>query len=330
LAATLSAAADPNLDDEREPLGVSARIGGLGLFNLKAAVLDTQVPLNPATGYFDDGYVVAGSSGTGAGLTWNWGYESAAQVAGNQLALHRLDNSPRPGNFDLDGSNPLFGGELVLGFEGFRFDWGKREARFGVEIGYGYLPYSSSGSSRVTRTATYTTTLHDVAGIIVPDAPYAGSFEGPGAVIPLAPIGSSVETGTGTGAVDSSFDVDFHALRLGLWIEYPVTTKLSVTASFGYAALFADGELTLTESLTFASPTMPSVATATTINSKTDWLQGVYLEVRGNWKLTESIAVFVGGLIRYQTDFTIPAAGRQGELEFGFGLGATAGIQFEF
>ncbi len=330
LIAAIPAAVAASADEEREPLGISARVGGLALFNVKAAVVDTKAPLNPAIGYYDDGYVLAGSSGTGAGLTWNWGYDRTAQASGNQLALHRLDNSPRPGSFDLNGGNPLFGGELVLGFEAFRFDWGKKEARFGVEIGYGYLPYSSSGNARQTSSATYTTRVHDTSGVIVPDAPYAGTFNGPGALIPLAPISSSVETGSGTGSVDASFDVNFHALRFGMWVDYPLTKKLTVTASFGYAALFADGELKLTESLTFANPTLPSLASAATVTSKTDWLQGFYLEVRGNWHFTKTLSAFVGGEARYQTDFTIPGAGRRGELDFGIGFGAKAGIQLEF
>lgn len=318
--------------DELEPRGISVRVGGKALFNLKGSVVDTRAPVG-AGARFDDGFVLPDSSGSTTD-TWHWGYQNSTQVVNNgtQLEFHRLDNSPRPGSFDLGGGNPLLGGEIVLGFEAFRFDWGRKEARFGVELGYTYLPYSSSGSARLTTTATNTTTLHNLDGVIPPPSPYSGPFNGPGPLLPLTPavVPPVSVTDTGTGAVDSAFDVNLHALRFGLWIDYPLTKKISLTGAFGYSAVYADGELRLTESITFANGNIPSLPTATTLTSKTDWLQGFYLEMRANWHFTKSLSAFVGAEARYQTDFEIQATDRRGQLEFGFGFGATAGVQFEF
>lgn len=331
LAALALPAFGADADDEREPLGISVRVAGRALFNVKGSVIDTKAPLG-AGARFDDGFVLPDSSGS-ATDTWHWGYENASQVVngGSQLEFHRLDNSPRPGSFELGGGSPVFGGELILGFEAFRFDWGSKEAKFGAELGYGYMPYSSTGSARLTANSTYTTTLYNLGGITPPPPGYAGPFNGPGAVIPLNPAAPATTlTGSGTGAVDSAFDVNMHTMRLGLWIEYPLTRKVSLTGAIGYSAVFADGELRLTESLAFANAGMPSQAAVTSLVSKTDWLQGAYLEARANWHLTKTISAFVGGEVRLQTDFELQSGNRLGQLEFGVGFAGTLGLQFDF
>lgn len=333
LAAGIVALALPALgadDEEREPYGVSIRLGGLALFNAKASLIDTR-PVLGGAGNFDDGFVLPGINGTGAGKkTWNWGYQNESQIVGDQIELHRLDDSPRVGSFDLSGDNPALGGELVMGFEAFRFDLGKREARFGVELGYGYAPFSASGVSSRTANAKYTTSRFNLNGVIPPVPPYAGTFEGPGPLIDLNAASETTETSTGTSQVASDFDVTIHALRFGLWIEYPLTERLALTASVGYSALYADGELQVTESLTFVNPAVPSMAAATATASKTDWLQGAYFQTRISWKFTENWSVYIGGEARWQTDFLLETPGRRGELEFGVGFGAVAGVEFSF
>lgn len=317
-------------EDEREPYGISVRVGGLAWFNAKASLTDTRPTLG-GTGNFNDGFVLPRTTQGTNQYTWNWGYENAAQVSGGQLELHRLDNSPRVGNFELSGDNPLLGGELVIALEAFRFELGRRDARFGVEFGYGYLPYSASGGASRSGTASYTTARHNFApGVIPPMPPYAGTPDGPGPLLELNPASTATESSTGTSEVTSSFDVTLHALRFGFWVDYPLTDRISLTASLGYSAVYADGEISVTESLTFANPLVPSLASSTAIANKTDWLQGAYLQVRGSWRFTEHWSVFLGGEARWQTDFEIQAPDRRAELEFGVGFGAVAGIEFSF
>lgn len=317
-------------DDEREPLGVSFRVGGKALFNLKGSLVDTRPALGTGA-YYDDGYVLADSSGS-ATETWNWGYSNASQVIGGDVEFHRLNNSPRPGSLDLGGGSAVFGGELVAAFEAFRFDWGKREAKFGVELGYSFLPFSADGNAQVTRSATYTTARYNLGATIPPPAGYAGSFDRQGPLIDLNPSAGYPQTVTdvGTGALDSSFDVDLHALRFGVWVEYPLTKRVSLIGSLGYAAVFADGNLRVTESLTFANAAIPSLASTISTVSKTDWLQGAYFELRANWRLNDWLSVFAGGEVRYQTDFELQSGDRSGQLDFGIGFGGTAGVMFEF
>jgi hypothetical protein len=315
--------------DEREPLGVSFRLGGKALFNLKSSLMDTR-PMLGAGARYDDGYVLADSSGS-ATETWNWGYSNASQVIGGDVEFHRLDNSPRPG-LDPGGGSAVFGGELVAAFEAFRFDWGKREAKFGVELGYSSLPFSADGNTQVNRSATYTTARYNLGAAIPPPAGYAGSFGRQGPLIDLNPSAGYPQsvTDVGTGTLDSVFDVDLHALRFGMWIEYPLTKRVSLIGSFGYAAVFADGNLRITESLTFANAAIPSLARTTSTVSKTDWLQGAYFELRANWRLNDRLSVFAGGEVRYQTDFELQSGDRSGQLDFGIGFGGTAGVMFEF
>ena len=112
--AALSARAQD--DDAPEPLGLRFRVAGRVQFNLKASFTDAQTPLSGAAGQFADGYVLLGSNSstsTNAGVvtanpgatTWNWGYQRADQVSGNELTLTRFDQVPRVGTLDGNGNS---------------------------------------------------------------------------------------------------------------------------------------------------------------------------------------------------------------------------------
>lgn len=127
--AALSARAQD--DDAPEPLGLRFRLAGRVQFNLKASFTDAQSPLSGAAGQFADGYVLLGSNtsaSTNAGVvtanpgavTWNWGYQRADQVAGNELTLTRYDQVPRVGALD-GGSSTTYGGELWAMYELYSF-----------------------------------------------------------------------------------------------------------------------------------------------------------------------------------------------------------------
>ncbi|HUR44368.1 MAG TPA: hypothetical protein VMZ27_00735 [Candidatus Saccharimonadales bacterium] len=99
--------------DPTEPAGFYFRGGVATRFNVKASITGSR-PALPA-GVYDNGFVLPDVGGTASDKTWNWGYNSAAQVASGQLVLNRLDNVPSFGPQNLNVSNPLLGGEIVGG-----------------------------------------------------------------------------------------------------------------------------------------------------------------------------------------------------------------------
>ena len=137
LATSAALSARAQNEDAPEPLGIRFRLAGRVQFNLKASFTDTQVPLSGAAGQFADGYVLLGSNtstSTNAGAvsanpgsaTWNWGYQRADQVAGNELTLTRFDQVPRVGTLDGSGGSTAYGGELWAMYELYSFRSFKR------------------------------------------------------------------------------------------------------------------------------------------------------------------------------------------------------------
>src|SRR4030095_10203899 len=84
---TLTVASAQDAEPARNRFGLSYRSG----FNINGTFkglggLPAQTNPGPPTGraarVYDDGYVLT-DSGANPGLTWNWGYQNASQVPGN-------------------------------------------------------------------------------------------------------------------------------------------------------------------------------------------------------------------------------------------------------
>ena len=329
-----------NLDDDDQS-GWFVRVGGRISSGVKAELRDTRAVGAPTAGVYDDGFVKPDSGGS-ALLTHNWGYQNASQVQGNELVFHRLDSAPRVGDRSNLENNPLYGGELVTGFEFVRFDIGRREARFGFELGYSYSQLSIKDHATASGTSAFTTDGYrlDAASpgnpIIPPTPPYAGSADGnPGGNNPL--IGLTVNSHSltqeaGTSTLDTKLDSDFHTLRLGPWIEIPLSGRVNLALSVGYCTIYSSSELTLSDTLSYANPAAQAQAPADVMGKylRTHWSPGGYAQLRATYRLTKHLGVYVGGDFQYNTGVTIDAPGRQAKIDFGSTYGAVAGVSIGF
>lgn len=346
LALGLAATAAPvfaadNLDDDDQS-GWFIRLGGRISSGVKAELRDTKPVSAITAGVYDDGYVLPDSGGS-ATLTQNWGYQNASQVqnGGNDLVMHQLQGGPRVGNRTGLENNPLYGGELVGGFEFVRFDIGRREAKFGFELGYSYSQLSIKDHATDSRTATFITDTYALdaavpgSPISVPPPGYAGSFDGNPAGSPV--IGLVKRSGTssledGTSTLDTRLDSDFHTLRLGPWIEIPLSGRVNLALSLGYCTIYSSSELNLNESVSYANPAAQAQAPASISGHylRTHWSPGGYAQLRATYRLTKHVGVYVGGDFQYNTGVTIDAPGRQAKIDFGTTYGAVAGVSFGF
>jgi len=202
-AVLLAATTVAHAQELRPAPGFWMRLGGNFRTGYSVKFSDTAAPAPAGAGLFSNGFVLPSVSGTNAPYTWNWGYNDAAQVQGNTLVLERFDSRPRVGGLD-GGNDVLLGGELRAGFEAVRFEWLDREMRFGFEGGYSMGMLSSSAMGSAAGAASFTRGTYSLVGpggvpILVPSAPYAGTFNGPGPLIPLQPLG--LQTITSAGAV---------------------------------------------------------------------------------------------------------------------------------
>lgn len=306
--------------------GWSVRLGAVSRFNIKTSV--TSVTPAAGAGLYDNGFVLPDSSGSAA-KTWNWGYGSASQIAGDQLNVRRLVGVPTIDQ--QDSGNPALGGEIVATYSLYEFEIGKKAARVGIEFGYGYSSLSGNLSSSSAGNASLTTDGYKLNGILPPAAPYAGTAAGPGPLIDLVadPASHTFTTARETTTFDGSLSANFHELRLGPSLEVDLTKRISLAGGFGYSAVFADASLKYSETMLF-TPDIGSVRTSGASIDKTDWRPGIYANLLMSYRITKLIGVFAGGDYRYNQALEFGDVGHSVKVDLGSTLGAKGGIIFSF
>jgi hypothetical protein len=333
-------------EDQPEPLGIRIRVQGRVQFGLQAKFTDTKAALSTAPGQFGDGYVLIGSntSTNAAGVanpgavTWNWGYDNASQAAGGNLTLTRYDNVPRVGTLD-GGSSTAFGGELFGMYELYAFRaWSKKTAHWGLEAGYGYTMFDASASGSANGTATRNRSVYSLGGIVPPAPGYRGNYDGPipggppAPILDFAPVGSSSVSSVGVNNLAASASTDLHSVKLGPWVELPLTEHLTLTASAGFCTVLAQADLSFTESSSFTNPALAGAAPGTLVAnaSRQDWRPGFYAQTSLDFRITEHWSAFGGIQLQSNPDLKFSTLDRGVEIQLGSVFGATAGVQFSF
>jgi len=312
--------------DPPSTTGWSVRLGAVSRFNIKTSI--SSVTPAAGAGIYDNGFVLPDNSGSAA-KTWNWGYNSASQISGDQLNVRRLTGVPTIGQ--QDSGNPALGGEIVAAYSVYEFEIGKKAARVGIEFGYGYSSLSGNMNSSAAGNATLTTDGYKLNGILPPAAPYAGTAAGPGPLIDLVsdPASHTFTTAQETTSFQGSLSANFHELRLGPSLEIDLTKRISLSGGFGYSAVFADASLKYSETMIF-TPDIGSVRTPSASIDRTDWRPGMYANLLMGYRITKLIGVFAGGDYRYNQAMEFGDAGHHVKLDLGSTIGAKGGIIFSF
>ena len=333
--AAAAGVAGPLAAQELKPTpGFWMRAGGGIRTGYHVHFVDSAPALPSGAGNFANGYVLPSVSGTNAVYTWNWGYANASQVQGSTLNLERFDSRPRVGDLD-GGSHSTYGGELRAGFEALRFELFDREIRFGLEAGYQFGTLSATASGRATGNASYTSAVYSFAGpggqpIQPPGAPYSGTFDGPGPLIPLSPRSLSTQT-TSSAVSESSltFDATLHTMKLGPYLEVPLGRNFLAGFSLGYCSVLPDAQLRIQETTTYAGTSVAPTTVDQTVR-RSDWKPGMYAELRLQYEINRRLSVFVGGEFQMNGDIRMGAAGRSVRVEMGTIYGGTAGVRYLF
>lgn len=315
--------------DIEEPPRYFIRTGGRALFNVRAEVKESPMAAD-RPGFFDNGFVLRDIGGAGpTDKTWNWGYDDNSQVVGGQILMQRLRDLPQPESFS-GKDDPALGGEIVAGAELFRFEVGQRELRLGVELGYGYNDFSVSDSASVRGASRLSVFPFDLDGVVPPRAPYSGTFEGPGPLIDLFPAGTNVFTSSSRGDFAREIESHLHLFKLGVWLEYPLTTRFNLAMSVGYASLYADTRYRFSEQFTFDNPAVPDISRTTHTIGGREWLPGMYAQFRAQYQFFRHIGAYIGGDFQYNGKLEFEGEGRTITLDFNSQLAATAGLIFSF
>lgn len=264
--------------------GAFKRLGGL------AAQTDPGPPSGRADRRYDDGYVLT-DSGENPGLTWNWGYENASQVPGDDtIQFHSSSASGTGASRDNDDS-PQHGLELTynryIGRIGERASWG-------FEAAFAYNNVTISDSRPVSFAVTRITDTYALNGVVPPEPPYNGTFSGPGPLISDSPS-RTVETIANGAQVtgERAFEGDVFGFRVGPYIEVPLdqARKWNVSFSGGLAMAAIKSEFRYRE-----STTTPDAGTVNSSGSgrENDLMPGAYVGSNISYAINDGWSVFAG------------------------------------
>lgn len=314
--------------DEPDHSGWFVRADAVARFNLKASMKQLVPPPFSTSRDYDNGFVLPDAGGTASGQTWNWGYHFPGQVQYDvsgqpqSIVFSRLDNFPRASG-DVSLGNPLLEGELIGGYHSDDFLIGKRKARVGFEIGYGYFSSSETLNAQALGNAVWTVDTYGLHGVVPPIPPYAGTFNGPGPLIDLNPD-HRVEVFSSPTIFRSSLDATFHNFRVGPSFSIDLTRRFSVQVGAGYDSLYGHVEWDYTETAAY-SPVVRSVHL-----KDNKWRPGLYAEILAQYQLTSHLQLLLGGDFQANSNLTINDGFHQLTLELGSTYGAKGGLSYSF
>jgi hypothetical protein len=279
-------------------------------------------------GHYTDGYVLNDISGNAGGQTWNWGYNNASQVnAGNNTVdMHNYSNKNLPGTSNPDNDGPASGFEITYDRQlGIKEDW--HNMAYGVEFAANYTPISfnvnATYSGQVNKnTDTYSYT----PGTTPPSAPYQGSYQGPGFVLNVPPSSSTSPTDA-TMTEHQSFSANLWGFRLGPYVELPITQKLTLHTSTGFALGLLDANASWNETIV-----IPNEATYTRHGGGSDFtaLYGFYVGADAIYQVTKHWGLDAGVQFQNLGTYNHNFGGESAHLDLRQSIFVQAGISYNF
>lgn len=306
------------------------RAGPRALFNVKASMSAAPAPVTP--GVYDDGFVLPDISGSADGRTWYWGYEQDSQLSGQLISMSRLADVPAAGFYDNktgDALNP--GMEVFLGLELAKLSSGRHPLQFGLECGYAFNRFTFDQSGTASGTARLDAAAFDLGGSTAPQAPYAGTYQGPGPLINLFPSVAGTTFSAAEATYSGEWESSLHTFKLGFWLTYPINRRFSSALSFGYCSVYADTQITYQQSVNFQNPGFVDIpSTSRTTGGYRDWNAGLYAQLRLAYELSPHWGLHAGGDFQTNDKYSWEEDGRHYEMDLRAVFGATLGITYRF
>jgi hypothetical protein len=307
----------------RATFNISAKFTKLAAFKPARSVGGTGGALDH---YYDDGFVRVDNSGNFGGQTWFWGYDTAAQVSGDNILFHS-SSSDGASSKDVDDA-PYPGFELVYNRELGKF--GKKEQhRWGLEASIGWTSIGLSDKSTLRGNLTRITDSYSFTpGTTPPAAPFQGTFEGPNFVINDTPTRSSASVpGGATVNGKREFDGDLFIGHLGPYAEFQLSEKLFLGVSGGLAVGLMNGDLALNQTASFAGA--PSISRRASSNDS-DVLLGGFIGANLSYQFNERWSAGVGVQFESLGDYTQSAGGSKAKVDLGAAFHVSVGVSYSF
>jgi len=317
-----SVCAQDDTDADWNHFGLNFRAG----FNVRAKFSEASSPAfppGPGAGLglnhqYDDGFVDKDSSGNAGGLTWNWGYQHASQVSGDDILMHATGTLGGSEEHAIDNPNPGFDFNYVRDIG--HYSWGQ----WGIKIASGYTHLQVRDDDPMSVKSETLTDTYALNGVTPPAAPYSGSFGGPGPVIGSEPVSRALGSTEAIISGHHNMDAALIDLRLGPSFNIPLFNRFSVQAGGGVAVGLVDSRFTFSESSSAGS------GTASGGDNRTGFVGGAYAEVGFAYRIYRATSIFTGAQFEYLGDFKQSADGRSAQLKLGQSLIYQIGLQWQF
>jgi hypothetical protein len=318
----------------RMGLNLNVRFKNFGAFSgpLNASLTGGQASRN-----YDDGYnrVDSNNNQHGPGYentTWNWGYDNASQISysGGQPVSVTMHNSSSAGTTSPDRSDdPAPGFELTYDRELLRNEhW-----HGGLEAAFGFTDMDINDSSPLNVGINQISDTYAVpaatSGQGLPSPGYGGSYKpvsgGSNPVISSLP---SRSTATLPGVVTGSrhFDADIFGFRFGPYVEVPLSEKVEVALSGGFALAYVDSDFSFNETLTYAGGTLTRSGSGT----QSSLLPGGYISGMVSAQVAENWSAFAGAQFEDFGTYTQEVNGRKAVLDLSQAVFVTLGLTYSF
>jgi hypothetical protein len=271
---------------------------------------------------YDDGYNrvdVTGNNHGGFEGTWNWGYQNASQISGNNLLLHG-SSWGNGGTSSANPDEPQPGFELIFGRELGRAP----RARWGLDSGFGFTDVRIQDSSPVTANQTLITDSYSLDGTIPPTAPYSGSAGGPGPIINDTPTRTTSPGTSATITGPRKFDAQLYSFKVGPYAEFPLTDHFALQLRGGLALVEIASQFNYNESSTISVPT--PIASG----SHSGLQVGGYAAANLNYAFNDSFGLFAGAQFEDVGQYTQNLNGRKAVLDLTRSIFVAVGFSYSY
>ena len=286
--------------------------------NMNVRFKDMPVATGSGAGHggYIDGYVNQDSSGNAGGLTWNWGYQNAAQVQGNTLTLHGATSTTMNSDSLSQDGDPQLGLDLAYGRDLGHVLGGK----WGLQAAFDYTDVSISDNQPFSGKKMSFSDVYSLGGIIPPPAPYAGSFNGPGPLISDTPIGSTSSSQTILLAGQRTLDAQVYALRLGPYYELTLGKRWAGRLGGGLSLALVDSKLSYSSGALVGSGS----------SEGTDFQAGAYVEGLVLFSVTHHLGLFAGAQYEYLGTYDRSVGIETAQLDMTGAVSILLGVQWAF
>ena len=272
------------------------------------------------SGGYADGYVNRDSANDAGGLTWNWGYQNAAQVQGSTLMMHNTSTAV-DGNLGQSG-DPQFGFDLAFGH-----DFGKvLGGQWGLQAAFDFTEVSMDANGSASGTGRLATDAYPLGVVIPPPAPYAGSYAGPGPLIGDTPT-RTVSAAAVRISGPQTFGGQIYALRAGPYYDFQFCKRWSARLGGGVSLAVADLNYSFNETIAYGNGLTANNAGS---GAGAAFQAGGYLEAKVLFALTHRLSAFAGAQYEYLGTFSRTAGNEQAQLDLSGAVNVLFGVQFNF